>query len=103
MAIKYNTGKVRVTCPNGHVISTAISDEWEYCSQHEQTTDCRMGNKTEHLFKMDDILCPSCKDKICAEISVTEYPEGFMEGDIECSPNVNRGDARSAISIFLPK
>lgn len=96
-----NNGKVRVDCPNGHTTTTYLGDDWEYSSVCEETADCRMGNKVEHIYKLEGMCCSICGREIFAEISVTEYPEGCMEGGVDHSQNVNATDAESSVVITL--
>ena len=96
-----NNGKVRVDCPNGHTTTTYLGSDWEYSHISEETADCRMGNKVEHTYTLEGICCQKCGKEISAEISVTEYPEGCMEGGVDHSTNVNATDAASAVDITL--
>ena len=60
-----------------------------------------MGNRIEHRYNLDSMACPKCGENVSAEMSVTEYPEGIMEGGVECSPNVNGADANVGIAIVV--
>ena len=61
-----------------------------------------MGNKVEHTYTLEEgVCCNVCGEKISAEISVTEYPEGSVEGGVDHSTNVNATDAETAVFIML--
>lgn len=92
---------MRVDCSKGHTTNTSLGLDWEFSSIGEETADRRMGNKVEHTYTLEDMCCPICGENISAKISVTEYPEGSMEGEVDHSGNVNATDAESAVIITL--